>query len=296
MMQPKEKTIILQSLLADFFCKNFLELSEKELKHINKYLEYDSIPDRVLSDNTQLHLFVDWNRISKMKAIRLVSKNFDLTRYINLKKYNYNIKEIFWFIKSDYTRLFEFFNFDLSKCSHEDVYLLLCLGEEYFEQHINIEDYKFSFIETMDIIRAYKYRKDIILRLQYNKLKSYQYTEILSNTGEESADLFDLEELSTINWLELLNHQPDFLYMCDFEKFKRGDLFNLVQLVILFEKPDLSYLIDEVDKDEISAFGWEKLLICSPEKFTDMCDFRKLNEDNWSRIARYRAELIPYKL
>lgn len=295
-MQAQEKSIILSSLLADFFCNNFFELSEKELKHINKYVDYDCIPDRILSDYVELHPYINWDRLSKMKAIRLVSKNFDLTDRINLRRYDFKIKEIFWFIKTDYTRLFQFFNFDLEKCSHEDVYLLLCLGEDYFEERIDFSQYKFSFIETMDIIRAYKYRRDIILRLQYDKLKSYQFTEILSNTGEESIDLFDLEELSTINWLELLNHQPDFLYMCDFEKFKRGDLFNLVQLVILFEKPDLSYLINEVDKDEISAFGWEKLLICSPEKFTDMCDFSKLNDDNWGRISRYRPELIPYKL
>ena len=295
-MQKQQLDIIVQSLLADFFCKNYSEVSEKEMRHINKYVDYDSIPDRILSDNEQLHPYVNWSRISKMKAIRLVSKNFDLTKYINLKKYEYNIREIFWFIKSDYTRLFEFFNFDLSKCSHEDVYLLLCLGEDYFEQRIKMEDFKFSFIEIMDIIRAYRYRRDIVLRLDYPKLKNYQYTEILSNTGEDSIDLFDLEELSTLNWLELLNYQPDFIEICDTEKFKRGDLFNLIQLVILFDKPDLSYLIDEIDKNEISAFGWEKLLICSPEKFTDMCDFRKLNEDNWSRIVRYRPGLVPYKL
>jgi len=294
-MQKQQLDIIVQSLLADFFCKNYSEISEKEMRHINKYVDYDSIPDRILSDNEQLHPYVNWSRISKMKAIRLVSKNFDLTKYINLKKYEYKIREIFWFIKSDYTRLFEFFNFDLSKCSHEDVYLLLCLGEDYFEQRIKMEDFKFSFIEIMDIIRAYRYRRDIVLRLDYPKLKNYQYTEILSNTGEDSIDLFDLEELSTLNWLELLNYQPDFIEICDTEKFKRGDLFNLIQLVILFDKPDLSYLIDEIDKNEISAFGWEKLLICSPEKFTDMCDFRKLNEDNWSRIVIYRPELIPYK-
>jgi len=282
--------------LADFFCKNYSELSEKELRHINKYVDYDSMPDRLLSDNSQLHPYIDWSRISKMKAIRLVSKNFELTKYINLKNYEYKIREIFWFIKSDYTRLFEFFSFDLSKCSHEDVYLLLCLGEDYFEQRIKLEDFKFSFIEIMDIIRAYKYRRDIILRLDYSKLKNYQYTEIISNTGEDNIDLFDLEELSTLNWLELLNYQPDFIEICDTEKFKKGDLFNLIQLVILFEQPDLSYLINEIDTSEISAFGWEKLLICSPEKFTDMCDFRKLNEDNWSRIVRYRPELTSYKL
>ena len=295
-MQEQQISIILQSLLADFFCKNYSELSEKELRHINKYVDYDSMPDRLLSDNSQLHPYIDWSRISKMKAIRLVSKNFELTKYINLKNYEYKIREIFWFIKSDYTRLFEFFSFDLSKCSHEDVYLLLCLGEDYFEQRIKLEDFKFSFIEIMDIIRAYKYRRDIILRLDYSKLKNYQYTEIISNTGEDNIDLFDLEELSTLNWLELLNYQPDFIEICDTEKFKKGDLFNLIQLVILFEQPDLSYLINEIDTSEISAFGWEKLLICSPEKFTDMCDFRKLNEDNWSRIVRYRPELTSYKL
>jgi hypothetical protein len=193
-MQKQQLDIIVQSLLADFFCKNYSELSDKEMRHINKYIDYDSIPDRILSDNEQLHPYINWSRISKMKAIRLVSKNFNLTKYINLKKYEYKIREIFWFIKSDYTRLFEFFNFDLSKCSHEDVYLLLCLGEDYFEKRIKLEDFKFSFIEIMDIIRAYRYRRDIVLRLDYPKLKNYQYTEILSNTGEDSIDLFDCLE------------------------------------------------------------------------------------------------------
>jgi len=295
-MQKQNFNIILQSLLTDFFCKNFSELSEKEIKHINKYIDYESVPDRIISDNLHLHKYIDWNRISKMKAIRLVSKNFDLTRYVNLKKYDYRIREIFWFIKTDYTRLFDFFNFDLKKCSHEDVYLLLCIGEDYFEKEICIEDHKFSFIEIMDIIRAYNYKRDIILRLDYSKLKNYQYTEILSVTGENNLDLFDIDNLSTLNWLELLNHQPDFITFCDTSKFTKGDLFNLVQLIILFEKPDLSFLLKEIDLNEISAFGWEKLLICNPNKFTDLCDFRKLNEDNWNRIVRYRPELIAYKL
>ena len=45
-------------------------------------------------------------------------------------------------------------------------------------------------------------------------------------TGEESLDLFDTNELSTLNWLELLNHQPDFIELCDTNKFKKGD--NLI--------------------------------------------------------------------
>ena len=295
-MDKNDLNIIIEAMLASYFCSYTSELEYGELKHINKFIKYESIPDRLIADNEELHPFICWDRISKMQAIRLVSRNLDLIKYINLKKYDYRIREIFWFIKTDYTRLFKYFDFDISKASHEDNYLLLCIGEEYFEKEIKIEDFKFSFIESMDIIRAYKYKRDVITRLQYENLKNYQVTEIVANTGEESLDLFDLEFLSTLNWIELLNYQPGFIYHCDLEKFKRGDLFNLVQLVVLFDTPDLSYLILESNLRDISPFGWEKLLICNPDKYTDICDFSKLNEDNWSRIAPARPELLAYKL
>jgi len=295
-MNDLDLNIICESMIASYFCSYYNELSESELKHINNFINYELVPDRLIADNGYIHNYIEWNRISKMKAIRLVSRNLDLVQYIDLKKYDYKVREMFWFIKSDYTRLFKYFNFDFSKSTHEDNYLLLCLGVEYFEKTIPIESFKFSFIEIMDIIKAYKYKKEIILRLKYDLLKNYQVTEILSMTGDENLDLFNLEMLSTLNWIELLNYQPEFIELCDFDKFKRGDLFNLVQLVILFSEPDLSYLMFEINKDDISPFGWEKLLICNPEKYTDMCDFSKLNEDNWNRISVARPELLAHKL
>lgn len=272
------------------------DFNDAEMIHIGNVIDYDNIPDRVIVDNETIYPFVNWDRISKMQAIRLVSRNIDLIGRINLKKYNYKIKEIFWFIKTDYTRLLKYFNFDVNRIGSDDAYLLLCLGEEYFEGVIDIERFNFSFIEIMDIIRAYDYKRKIILRLNYHLLKNYQVTEILSNTADENLDLFDLDELSTLNWLELLNYQPEFIDKCDFDKFKRGDPFDLVQLVVLFENPDLSYLIFDIDIGTISPFGWEKLLICNPDKFSDHCNFSKLTEDNWSRIIKTRPELIVYKL
>ena len=295
-MTTENVNIILQSLMVNYFCLNYKDLTEKELIHLNESINYDNIPDRIIADDDYLHPYINWKRISKMKAIRLVSKNFDLIEVIDLKQYDYKIREIFWFIQVDYTRLFKFFNFDFDKCNHEDVYLLLCLGEKYFEDLIDIESYNFSFLEMMDIIRAYKYQRHIILRLNYSKLKNYQFTEIISNTGIENLDLFDIDDLSTLNWIELLNYQPHFIEKCDFEKFKIGDVFNLIQLIVLFIEPDLSYLLDDVDKSQITAFGWEKLLICNPNKFADICDFSKLNEDNWSRIVIHQPELLVHKL
>jgi len=295
-MNELDLDIICESIIASYFCSYFEELSEPELKHINNFINYELVPDRLIADNSYIHKHIEWDRISKMKAIRLVSRNLDLIQYIDLKKYDFIIREMFWFIKSDYTKLFKYFNFDFSKSTHEDNYLLLCLGVEYFEKTIPIESFNFSFIEIMDIIKAYKYKREITLRLKHDLLKSYQVTEILSMTGEENLDLFNLEILSTLNWIELLNYQPEFIERCDFDKFKKGDLFNLVQLVILFEDPDLSYLIFEINNSDISPFGLEKLLICNPEKFIDICDFSKLNEDNWNRILTERPELVAYKL
>ena len=295
-MTSENLNIISNALMVNYFCSNFEELDSKELIHFGESIDYENIPDRLISDNDYLHPYIKWDRISKMKAIRLVSKNFELIDIINLKRYDYKIREIFWFIQFDYTRLFNLFNFNFNNCSHEDVYLLLCLGEKHFENFIKIEDFKFSFLETMDIIRAYKYQRHIMLRLNYSILKNYQFTEIISNTGEENLDLFDINELSTLNWIELLNHQPDFINKCDFDKFKSGDIFNLIQLIVLFSEPDLSYLLDDIDKKQITSFGWEKLLICNPVKFVDICDFSKLNEDNWSRIVIHQPELLVHKL
>ena len=82
----------------------------------------------------------------------------------------------------------------------------------------------------------------------------------------------------------------------NFEKFIDGDPFNLVQLVVLFDTPDLTYLLDEIDIKKITPFGWEKLLISRPDKFSAICDFTKLNEANWAVILYYSPQLISYKI
>lgn len=225
-----------------------------------------------------------------------MSRNKCLLSKIDLKKYTYKVKDIFFLLQNDYTLIFKFFDFDFNNLSQEDAYAIFCLGKDEFLNLIDITKYNFGFIEMMDIIRAYKYRREVIEKLKYTSLKNYQVTEILMNTGEESIDLFNLEILSTLNWLDLLSQQPDFIYCCDFDKFVHGDPFNLIQLVVLFDKPDLTYLIDKIDINDITPFGWEKLLIYKSDKFIDRCDFSKLNEGNWSEISIAKPELLVYKL
>lgn len=266
-----------------------------ELKHICNSLDYPNIEDRYLCDFPQLHPFVYWDRLEKMQAVRIATRHPELLEKIDLKKYKYKIKEIFFFIQPDYTRIFKYFDFDFKNLSQDDAYFLLCLGKDEFLSIIDIKKYNFGFIEILDIIKAYNFRRDILMSLNYKLLKNYQITEIYINTGEEFVDLFGTEILSTLNWLELLSYKPEFLDLCDFEKFTDGDPFNLIQLITMFKEPDLIYLLDDIDKDDITALGWEKLLIYKPEKSIEICDFKKLKENNWAEINKVRPELMIYK-
>ena len=287
---------IFNSMANNMFQTYFDSLTHNELKHLCKVIHYPSIPDRYFVDNPSIYPFIRWDKLTKMQAVRVVIRNSELLERVDLKKYDYRIKEVFFLIKQNPEMLFTHFNFNFSNLSHDDAYFLACLGNEEYINMLNLDNYNFNFIESMNIIKSHNYNKKIIMLLPYLELKSYQISEILINTGETCMDLFDLTKLTTLDWLDLLPHQPDFLDYCDFEIFKKGDPFNLIQLVVMFDEPDLSHLIFEIDKRKITAFGWEKLLISNPDKYIDICDFYKIRENNWLVISHYHPHLLVHKL
>lgn len=295
-MKSTDFQIIINALTNKLFCTEWHLMNLGELAHVCKTLDYKNVEDRFICDHPQIYPYIQWDKLEKMQAVRIATRHPELLDRIDLKKYQYKIKEIFYFVQADYTRIFKYFNFDFNNLSQDDAYFLLCLGKDEFLEIIDIRKYVFGFIEALDIIKAYDCRRDVIVSLNYKALKNYQVTEILIRTGEEFLDLFDLNTLSTLNWLELLSYQPDFLLRCDFEKFIDGDPFNLIQLIIMFQNPDLNYLLDKIDIDEITAFGWEKLLMYNPKKYVSLCDFHKLKENNWIEVLKAWPELIVYKI
>jgi len=288
--------IIANALTSQLFCKEWHNMSIDELIHICKDLDYKNIEDRYLCDHPQIHPYIHWDKLEKMQAVRIATRHPKLLEKIDLKKYQYKIREIFYFVQADYTRIFKYFNFDFKNLSQEDAYFLLCLGKKEFFEIIDLKKYNFGFIEILDIIKAYDCKREVITSLNYKTLKNYQVTEIFIRTGEEFLDLFDLNTLSTLNWLDLLSYQPDFLLRCDFDKFTEGDPFNLIQLITMFQSPDLTYLLDKVDIDKITAFGWEKLLIYKPEKCIPLCNYQKLKENNWIEILKVWPDLAAHRI
>jgi hypothetical protein len=283
-------------MLNYLFSMQWDTLTQEELVHVCNSLYYPGLEDRYLADNPKLYPYIKWDRLEKMQAVRVATRNLDLLKVIDLKKHQYRIREIFFLILRNHQILFEYFNFDFNNLNQDDAYFLLCLGKEDFLKMVDITKYNFNFIEAINILRAYNYKREVMLALDYENLKSYQIAEILIMTGEEYLDLFSLDCLNTLDWLKILMYQPDFLSRCDFEKFIAGDPFNLIQLIVLFDKPDLSYLLESIDLKKITPFGWEKLLIARPDKYASLCDFRKLNEANWAVISNYSPELLVFKM
>ena len=174
--------------------------------------------------------------------------------------------------------------------------MLLSMGKDFFFNKIPIEKYRFNYKEYIDIIRAYDYEERILNRIDINKLKGHNISEILIVKGEPYVKYFDLKKLTPIDWIDLLEQRPELLKHCNIEVFMKKDIYYLIQLVVLFYEPDMTNLIFKRDMSKISPLGWEKLLIYNPDRFIDECDFSCLNELNWANIKKFKPELLVFKL
>ena len=106
----------------------------------------------------------------------------------------------------------------------------------------------------------------------------------------------NLKILTARKWIEILQVRPELLQHCDLNKFIQGDIFNSVELICLFEQEDFDFLIkNRYYQKELSAFGWEKLLISRPNEYAEICCYDKLNEANWKNILNVHPHLIFYK-
>lgn len=293
--------IITNAFISDLFSKHFDILDELELNHISDVVDYNSVPDNVIVDNIEIRNCIRWDRINKMKLIRLlirfIDRDLEDLEEIkkNIQKYDYKIRDLHFLFMRD-PRFIDFFNIDLQKLNTNDAALLLSFGSDYFLEKINLSNYVFNFRESMNIIIGYKYDRDIIEKVNYKSLKGYQISEILSETEERDIDILNLSLMNSIDWVNLLKKKPGMIKYCDYKTFKESDIFNSIQLCCMFKDLNLSYLILERDLSEISPLGWEILLINKPNEFVDLCDFKKLEEINWINILNIRPELSIYKI
>lgn len=293
-----DNSIIADSIIANMFCEYWDKVPRSVLKHLSKVVNYSLVPERLLIYQKEVRDIVKWHRVDRMYLVRLlvrcIDHDIDIVNKLNLKSRDYKIKEISYLLKRR-PEFIRFFDIDLNKITTTEAASVLSLGSDYYLDKVKFSKYKFNFKESMSIIRGYNYRKNIVEQVNYKSLKGYQIVEILINTNTESLDLFDLSKITTTDWLTLIESNPDMISICDLNKFENSDIFNSIKLCCIFNDTELNYLILKRDLKLISPFGWEKLLIHKNE-FNDLCDFNKLDENNWRNISEYKPELIKYKI
>lgn len=288
-------------LIVDSFLTFILEgdwdiLNYGTLKHLVKNCNIDILKDTIISDNKDIYENIVWSRVGRVKLLRLISRNPAIIDQIEIDKYKFTIEEAKYFLRLRPDML-ETLKIDLNTISKKDAHILLTLGMPEFSTKIDIGKYYFTSKENYEILEKNLFKEYIFNSLKLNNLKDYHIADIIKHTGELYIHQLAIKKLTTKKWCEILDVQPSLLSFCNLEKFKEGDIFNTAKLVSLFQEPNLSYLIKEREdyKEELSALGWEKLIIAKPDEFIDECNFEKLNDNNWREILLYHPSLRAYK-
>ena len=296
-MNKNEKTnIIIQSFLSKTINDRWEELNKGEILHICKYVDYNKVPERVIADNEEIYTSVVWENVDRMKIVRLVARNSKIADLIDLSKYNYTVRETKNMLKI-HPVLIDKLKIDIDKISHRDAFILLTIGREELSEKIDIRKYHFTPQESYEIIEYNYFAENIIEQINLSELKDYHICEIIKNTGEAYLNVLDLNKLTARKWVEILDVHPGLFNYCDLSKFEASDIYTSVELIGLFPEKDLNFLITNRNyKEELSALGWERIIISKPYEYIDKCCYWKLNENNWKAILEHHPDLIEYKL
>lgn len=293
-------SIVAEAFLVDILCNHWEEIPKGALKHIVSSINYKNIPENFFISNEEIRNMVRWDRVEKMKLLRILIrcldqeiKDLDKIKK-SLKRHDYKVRELRFLLKRE-PEYIQHFPIDLSKVGTSDAATLLSLGHSYYLDKIDLLKHNFNFKESMNIIVGYNYERSILEKVNYKSLKGYQVSDILIQTGDRDLDLLNISTLTNIDWVNLLEHRPDLLKYCDYTKFMMGDIFYSIKLCCMFKDVDLSHLIIDRNMDDISPFGWEKLIIEKPETFLAYCNFSKLDENNWKQILETHPEFVIYK-
>lgn len=270
--------------------KNRQTLPENIKKYYQKKINPNSIQDKELVKNVEMYDYINWNITERNKVIRILARDIELLERIDIEKYKFSITELFpLFLR--YPELISELLLDFNNLSPLEAIKLLECNEDLIEQ-IDISNYTFSKKDMLEIISKFKNSEKIMERLDLTVLDHYSTRNLISKTGVDYIDRVNLKLLKPIDWLDILEQQPDLIDFCDLNIFIVNDCYLLTKLVLLF--PDLSYLIEN-NKEKISALGWENLINEDLERYQDICIWEKFTETNWNSILKKNPHLINIK-
>ncbi len=268
-------------------------VTDEDYKILLKFIKptaFKGIDDQTFLKNKRLVRLVDYERLDRQQVIRLMTRNTWIFENINLDHWKFFVKEVEIFLRS-HPQYVRNFNFDINLLTGSEIIILLKADLNYLYE-IDFNNKKFSRLDFQDMIKYFANINLAMEKLNFEQLDNFQIRTLILNTKAKYINELDLTKLNALDWLAILEEHPKLINHCPIEIFETGDYFNLVKLVCIL--PELYPLIEK-NRDNISALGWEKLILRDYQLYEDICQWHKLREGNWKAILNKRPFLRQYK-
>ncbi len=253
-------------------------LPEPIFNILSKFINPNFIDDKSLLLNNRIKDHIDWDKLDKMKLLRLIIRDKYVLERLDLNKHDFTLKDLIpvFIMHPD---LIEYFDIDYDSLSAIDAIKLLETNINFLSK-IDLGKYTYSKSEIGKILESFHRYPQIIDKINLKTL--------IIKCGEKYIKNLDLKKLKALDWIEIIKSKPELVEYCDLSILQTGDCFLLTKLVKIL--PHFDYLIEE-NRYKISALGWEELLIFDHEKYSKYCNFDSLSKKNWENITSYHPSL-----
>ncbi len=293
---PEIKKVV-GAALSHFNINKYLNsFSESEIISLCQNADPDVFTDISVSDNDIVQANFPWNRVRPKRLSRMMSRAIDLgyidlLEHIDTKGMKIHVKDLRALLRRR-PEMIERFSVNLSKLNEVEAFMLLELGKPYFLERINIRSYKFSSGQQFDICKAYKFDRSVLSLFACKRFDGFQTREIMKNKGLEVIDLLDPTNLKLIDWIDLLSERMDVYTHCNALLYRQEPISQLISLAVMTNDDRVYEMIKAADLNEISPFGWEKLMLHRPELFGPVCDYKKLDALNRKNVLSSHPHLL----
>ena len=282
--------LVAESLAYYFIEKHWEFLEEDEIRHLLSRVDLNRLSDQIIVDNIYIRNQIDWDKIPRNKLLRCASRFIDINEIdyvidiIQLPKRNIAVSEVMH-LAIRRPNIIEVLGIDLKSISQKEAYELLLLGANYFLEHIDIEKFKFDYHQAFNISKTYQHKIEVLKRLPYHKFNNLQISQVISEHGEEVVNFFDLNKLTPIDWIYILERRPETYEFMDPIIFLETDVYELVRLLEIFDYEELHVIMKHKYK-ELTSYGIERLIIAHYQ-YHEIVDLSKLNKNNIAMIQKH---------
>lgn len=295
---PEIKQVAAEAISYFNINKYLNAFSEAEIISLCKHADPDVFNDISVADNITVQENFRWEKVRPKRLSRMMARAIDLgfmhlLDRINLSGMKIPIRDLRSLLRR-LPEIVERFNIDLKKVSDTEAHMLLELGKPYFMENINVRDRKFTISQQFDICRAYDFQRSALSLFNCKNFDGFQTKEIAKHTADENIDLVDMNNMKLVDWLDLLIDQPDMYKHCNILNYKNDPISHLISMAVMSNDDQVYSLVKSKDLDEVSPFGWEKLMSHRPEMFKDVCDYRKMDALNKRNVLASHPKLTEF--